>query len=96
MFGRVVRVSRPHTAGLDRQRAATALFATMEGHLQDNDFLAGKSISIADVACYTYIAHVPEGGVSLEPYPAISAWLARIEAQPRFVGMVRSPEPEAA
>ena len=72
------------------------LFATMEGHLQANDFLTGKSISIADVACYTYILHVPEGGVSLEPYPAIRAWLARIEAQPRFVGMVRSPEPEAA
>ncbi len=84
---------------LDYETAKTKtenLFATMDGHLQANDFLAGKSISIADVACYTYIAHVPEGGVSLEPYPAISAWLARIEAQPRFVGMVRSPEPEAA
>lgn len=72
------------------------LFATMEPHLQTSDFLAGSSISIADVACYTYISHVPEGGVSLKPYPAIGAWLARIEAYPGFVGMVRSPEPEPA
>jgi len=70
------------------------LFATMEPHLQSSKFLAGNSISIADVACYTYISHVPEGGVSLEPYPAISAWLGRIEAHPGFVGMLRSPEPE--
>lgn len=72
------------------------LFAIMEPHLLANEFLAGGSISIADVACYTYISHVPEGGVSLKAYPAISAWLARIEAYPGFVGMVRSPEPEAA
>jgi glutathione S-transferase len=75
---------------------AANLFATMEPHLQSHEFLAGDTISIADVAGYTYISHAPEGGVSLEPYPAIRAWLARIEAQPRFVGMVRSPEPEAA
>ena len=75
---------------------AANLFATMEPHLQSHEFLASDTISIADVAGYTYISHAPEGGVSLEPYPAIRAWLARIEAQPRFVGMVRSPEPEAA
>ena len=75
---------------------AANLFATMEPHLQSHEYLAGNSISIADVAGYTYISHAPEGGVSLESYPAIRAWLARIEAQPRFVGMVRSPEPEAA
>lgn len=72
------------------------LFATMEPYLQSNDYLANNSISIADVAGYTYISHAPEGGVSLEPYPAIRAWLARIEAHPGFVGMVRSPEPETA
>ena len=74
---------------------AEHLFATMEPHLEANEFLANNTISIADVAGYTYISHAPEGGVSLEPYPAIRAWLARIEAQPRFVGMVRSPEPAA-
>ncbi len=84
---------------LDYEVATTKagnLFATMEPHLQSHEFLAGDTISIADVAGYTYISHAPEGGVSLDPYPAIRTWLARIEAQPRFVGMVRSPEPEAA
>ncbi|MCA1299198.1 glutathione S-transferase family protein [Stappia indica] len=79
---------------LDRDAArakAHRLFAVMEAILQDRPFLAGKAITIADIAGYTYIAHAPEGGVSLEGYPALRAWLARIEALPGFVGMVRSP-----
>ena len=39
---------------------------------------------------YSYTAHAPEGGVSLQPYPHVRAWLARVEALPRFVGMPRS------
>jgi glutathione S-transferase len=45
---------------------------------------------IGDVACYSYIAHAPEGNVSLEPYPVLRAWLARIEALPGFVPMAAS------
>lgn len=81
----------------DKAKETTeGLFAVMETALAKRNFLAGDAITIADVAGYTYISHVPEGGVSLDPYPGIKAWLARIEAQPGFVGMVRSPEPEAA
>ncbi len=72
------------------------LFALLEPMLVKRDFLAGTAITIADVAGYSYIAHAPEGGISLDPYPAIGAWLSRIEAHPGFVGMVRSPVPEAA
>lgn len=85
-------------AGLDHPLAikkAHALFAVLEPLLAQQEYLVGNAITLADVAGYSYIAHAPEGGVSLEPYPAIRAWLARIEAQPRFVGMQRSPLPEA-
>ena len=77
-----------------RQRTES-LFTVLESVLQSRDFLAGQSITIADVAGYSYISHVPEGGISLDPYPAIRAWLARIEAQPRFVAMARSSLPES-
>jgi len=66
---------------------AHALFAVMDAHLADRPFLAGTGPTIADVAGYSYIAHAPEGGVSLEPYPHIRAWLARIVALPGFVPM---------
>jgi glutathione S-transferase len=56
-------------------------------------FLAHDAATIADLACYSYVAHAPEGGISLDPYPNIRAWLARVEALPGFVPMPRSPVP---
>ncbi|SSW69212.1 glutathione S-transferase family protein [Achromobacter agilis] len=70
---------------------AHALLAVMEGELAGRAFLAGAAPSIADVACYAYVAHAPEGNVSLETYPRVRAWLGRIEGLPRFVPMASSP-----
>lgn len=70
------------------------LFKVMEAHLAERTWLATDKITIADVAGYSYIAHAPEGGVDLAPYPNVRAWLGRIEAQPNFVGMAQSPLPE--
>lgn len=75
-----------------RHTAAARLFEVMERHLSTRPFLAGDPATIADVAMYTYTAHAPEGGVSLQPYPKVRAWLARIEALPGFVGMQRLPD----
>jgi glutathione S-transferase len=67
-----------------------ALLKVIEGELRGRQFLVGEQPSIADIASYTYIAHAPEGNVSLAEYPNIRAWLARIEALPRFVPMQRA------
>ena len=86
-------------ASLDHDLAkskAEKLFDTMEPLLAARNFLAGNTITIADVSGYSYIAHAPEGGVSLAPYPHIRAWIARIEAMPNFIGMKKSPLPKAA
>jgi len=70
---------------------AHALLKVMNGELAARDFLAGTTPTIADVACYAYVAHAPEGNVSLEAYPHVRAWLGRIESLPRFVPMASSP-----
>lgn len=69
---------------------ANGLFAVMDKELQTSAFLVGNTPTIADIANYSYIAHAPEGNISLEPYPNIRNWLARIEALPGFVPMVKS------
>jgi glutathione S-transferase len=77
-------------APLDHESAkkiAVKLFNVLESELADKAFAAGNQVTIADIAAHTYIAHAPEGGVSLEPYPNIRAWLRRVEALPRFVAM---------
>ena len=69
---------------------AHALFTIMDKELAARPFLVGDGVTIADIANYTYIAHAPEGNVSLAPYPHIRAWLARIEALPGFFPMPRT------
>ena len=87
------RTGHDHAAAAAK---AHDLFRIIESHLADRDWLATDAITIADVAGYSYIAHAPEGGVDLAPYPNIRAWLKRIEAQPNFVAMAASPIPELA
>jgi glutathione S-transferase len=80
-------------AKLDHDRAkaiAAQLYAVLDPHLAPRRFLVGDAPTIADVALYSYTAHAPEGGVSLEAYPHVRAWLARIEALPGFVPMQRT------
>jgi glutathione S-transferase len=69
---------------------AKDLFAVMETELKAKPFLTGNTPTIADMANYTYIAHAPEGNVSLEPYPQLRGWLQRIETLPGFVPMAKS------
>lgn len=79
---------------LDHERAlvlSAKLLGAMEFELADKQFALGAQASIADIAAYSYVAHAPEGGVSLAPYPHIRAWLDRVRALPRFV-----PMPETA
>jgi glutathione S-transferase len=69
------------------QRLAARALGLMEEELAAHPWLAGAQASIADVACYAYIAHAPEGGIDLGPYPQVRAWIARVQALPRFVPM---------
>jgi len=66
------------------------LLKVMELELGKTAYLAGEEPTIADVSAYSYIAHAPEGNVSLDNYANVRAWLARIEALPGFVAMPRT------
>lgn len=80
----------------DRQQALETgrqLFRFMDAHLAATPFLAATRPTLADLACYTYTAHAPEGGLSLQPYPAVREWLSHVEALPRFEPMRTLPIP---
>jgi glutathione S-transferase len=76
-----------------RALAATKLdggyraLAVMEGHLAGEAFFAGGRFTIADIALYAYTHVAGEGGFELARFPAVAAWLARVEAQPGYVRM---------
>ncbi len=77
-------------AALDHAAAinsAHAILAEFDTHLKDRNWLATERPTIADLANYTYIAHAPEGDVSLDNYSHIRTWLQRIEGLAGFVPM---------
>ena len=80
----------------DLQRAkqiAAAMLSFMNGHLSGRSFLATEQVTIADLACYSYVAHAPEGGIALGGHASLLAWLRRVEALPHFKPMPLSPIP---
>jgi glutathione S-transferase len=83
----------------DRDRATEItgrLLRFMEQHLAGRTFLAAAHRTIADLACYSYVAHAPEGGIMLEPFPRVCGWLRRIEELPGFKPMPALPVPQQA
>ena len=66
----------------DKGRAALGV---MDSHLSSSDWFAGNAYSIADIALYGYTHCAAEGGFELNEYPAISAWLKRVAAQPDHI-----------
>jgi glutathione S-transferase len=70
---------------------ATKVLGKLDAHLEGRQFLVGDTPSIADVAIYSYTAHAPEGGVSLETYPNVRRLLSNIEALDGFVAMPSTP-----
>ena len=60
----------------------------MEQTLKNSTFLVGEQFTLADIAlfAYTHVAH--QGGFDLKAYPSIKQWLANVEQQRGFVGMM--------
>ena len=58
-----------------------------EQSLRGNRFLASDRPTVADIACFPYVALAPDGGVSLDPYPTIRLWSRALRALDGFIEM---------
>jgi glutathione S-transferase len=68
-------------------REAEPGLRALEERLAGHDWLAGERPTIAEPACYPYVALAHQGQFDLEPYPAVRAWLARFEKLPGWIPM---------
>lgn len=59
-----------------------ATYAVLEARLAASPFLAGPEPTIGDVACCGYLFYPEPFGFDRAAWPAIDAWLGRIEALP--------------
>ena len=69
----------------DRMKRGYAALDVMEKHLATRSFFVSEKYGLADIALYAYTHVAPEGDFDLSRYPAITAWLRRVAAQPNHV-----------
>jgi glutathione S-transferase len=60
----------------------------MEQRLGINSWLAADHPTIADIACYPYVALAGEGHFSLEPFESVRRWLKRLEGISGWIPML--------
>jgi glutathione S-transferase len=58
-----------------------------EQKLRGFRFLASDRPSIADIACFPYVALAPDGGISLDSYPTIRLWSRALRSLDGFIEM---------
>lgn len=82
--------------GLPEERKAEYIAKQLGGHkalkvmeeqLQCTAYLVGSELTIADISLYGYTHVADEGGFELSQYPSIQQWIARIQANPKYIGM---------
>lgn len=72
------------------QRIAHRILQFMDQHLTQTKWLVTEQVTIADIACYAYVAHAPEGGISLTQYKNVQRWISDFEALPNFNSMPKT------
>ena len=80
--GDIVALRRAATLALRELEAAISA-ARRRGGI----FLAADRPTIADIACFPYVALAPDGGLALDAYPSIRLWMRAIRGLPGFVEM---------
>ena len=59
----------------------------MDEHLGRSDWMAGDSVTLADIALFPYTHVAEQGGFGLADYPHICSWIERIQSLPGFIPM---------
>ncbi len=62
-----------------KRAAGEAALKLMDEHLAGRDWFVGGAPSLADICLYAYTHVAEEGGFALAPFPAVRAWIARVE-----------------
>lgn len=80
----------PERLAFTLERGNKAL-GVMNARLAASPFFAGEIFSVADIALYAYTHTAADGGFMLDAYPAVVAWLNRVERDPGHVGIGWKP-----
>lgn len=65
----------------------------LQKRLEQNEWLVLGRPTIADVSVFVYVALAPMGDISLQPYPAVLAWIERIKKLKGFISIPGLDDP---
>lgn len=75
--------AQPIPVAIDRFRnESLRLTALLEARLQKHPWLAGDEYSLADIMHFSWLRIAHYAGIDLARFPALSAWVATINARP--------------
>jgi glutathione S-transferase len=80
LFGRQLDIEAATTRSNDT-------LATIDRHLAPRQWLELDRPTIADIACFPYIALAADGKIALTDYPHVIAWIDRVKQLSGFVNM---------
>ncbi|MGA8134365.1 MAG: glutathione binding-like protein [Pseudomonas gingeri] len=69
------------------------LYGVLDRRLQGREFIAGEHYSIADMACYPWVAPWQRQQQNIEDFPDLSRWLHAIEQRPATLRAYARGEP---
>jgi glutathione S-transferase len=75
------RWTADHPEARRRRDLGRGSLELLEHYLGDRQYAIADRYTIADIALYAYTHTAPEAGFELARFPAVSAWLQRIEQQ---------------
>lgn len=68
-----------------KREAGLAALKLMDEHLAGRDWFVGDAPSLADICLYAYTHVAEDGGFVLGDYPAVQAWIARVEGLDGYI-----------
>jgi glutathione S-transferase len=75
------------------QKETRRLYGVMDTRLASVDYLAGD-YSIADMACYPWVAQHDWSGLTLDKFPHLTAWFQRLTDRPGVAAGMVIPAPQ--
>lgn len=80
------KLARRSAEAIEGKRAlGLKTLGILERWLNERDFLAADTYTVADMAVYAYTAFAGEAGLPLADFPAVTRWIAHVRKQPGFL-----------
>jgi glutathione S-transferase len=83
-----------HPGARGRLASGAAALRLLDDHLGERGFLVAERYTVADIAVYAYVHVAGEASLELGEYPAVQAWIERVEAVPGHINDLQPIPPD--